>query len=803
MLPPIVAVAKPPKQLSTPSPRPSVDGPRPSVDAPRPSVDSSRPNIFRDLSKQQQQQSPQPPPPPAQPQQAPAFFQHTSAPAANAVFMDQQPPMQQLQQADPQAEALRIQVERQRMQLEHQQRALAAEQHRVMELERQLKMQQQQQQQQTALGSYGAPLMARSGSAGGKSMTTMMSSAHHLSMDSGVGSDVLAFAHQQLNEAEQVYRSEILGNNNGNGKRTRTTTASSSTTTATDDVPASTTAATPPSPAATVISSSAASSSAPHLARTKSSSTTNLPGLNSINANDASPAVTNGKIGQSGLSMALDDLLAALGDTINELQDEEEENDLKRQSTLSPPLPSGVDISQFTVAYLLQNGSSTFSGFLNKLSISRATGSRIWKRRFLVLSTDARLFLFRSSDPIELPLTFLPLISATGGLCQPTPEGGGGWVLELRGEGLGSDGTPVERVWSLQCPDEGTMTAWLDQLQSSIHSTRYGAKRPSVASASSASGSFTGNLAYPGTNGVLRVAPPVPVPIPSNPSAAAAAAYFPQKFPPAIQTAAGGIPFAGAGGMATPSSPLSTSFNAAGAFPSSPSSSNFGGNLGRRPSTATSASAMSSQASRRPSSAAFGLDHYAYASSAALAATTGLPSPALSASSAASGEKHLERERLQRMQYEAYLMQMARAQQEAQQAYDREQRERAALAAASVAAVAGAPAMGGGLPMGRDPSHHSPLPGSPSVAPGSTAGSVTSLGSTRTNAKDLVQHLGLAEPQSVPTAAAAPVGAGPGPLSSDKSRGRGDNRSINGDRKKAARSKSTRRFADVDMSMFV
>ncbi|KAJ3107677.1 hypothetical protein HDU96_007828 [Phlyctochytrium bullatum] len=575
-------------------------------------------------------------------------------------------------------------------------------------------------------------------------------------MDSGVGSDVLAFAQQQVAELDLVYRSEILAQSNGStasGRRTRTTTA--------EDSSSSTPAFTSTSTTATTTTPASVSPSPyyPPLARSKSSSATNLPALNPLanittTSNDygSSAPPPTGKVGESSLSLALDDLLAALGDTINELQDEEEKNDARRAS-VAPPLAASAEIAQFSVGYLLQSRIATYSGFLNKLSISRTTGARIWKRRFLILHSDARVFLFRSSNPTELPLTFLPLFSASGSLFPPTPEGGGGYILDLYGQGIAPDGTQAERVWSLQCPDEHTMNAWLDSAHAAVHEGRFAAKRPSVASASSNSGSYnTTNLAYPASNGVLRVAPPMPVPIPSNP-ANNQGAYFPHKFPPSIQTGGVGVyaPTA-TSTTTTPASPLSSSFG----NPATSPASSYGATAAftRRPSTATSGS----QASRRPSSAAFGLDHYGSSPPVVPAAVLSLPSPAPSASSAS--EKQLERERLQRMQYEAYLVQMARAQQEAQLAYEREQR-----------AQAGRSTTGGDT---------SPMP---------------STLRTGTPTTTTAPAMAMAREPSVPAEKAQ--GAGPGPMA-EKPRGRGEGE------KKKARSKSTKRMqiVDVDMSMF-
>ncbi|KAJ3214627.1 hypothetical protein HDU67_001435 [Dinochytrium kinnereticum] len=592
-------------------------------------------------------------------------------------------------------------VEMQRIQLEHQHRVIA-EQQRIMEMER---LQQQSFLQQQPAGGM---------------VTTLSSHGHptklHNSVDSGLGPELIDRV-----EGDHSYRSEILT------KRPPVhSTRSSHTNSIENTSPSTTTAATD------------ASSS------------------NSNSATPAPSAVANKK--PSGLSVALDDLLSALGDTINELQDGKTPTsptspgikgvEMGRSLSRGAGIGDGEgmvmtgDMMQFTVGSLLQS-STAYSGYLCKLSISRQTGARIWKRRFFILQDTAKLFLFRSHDIGELPLTFLPLVSASGSLTPINADGTNAWILDVRGEGAGTDGGMVERAWSLQCTDEATMVDWLDHIVPVIHQSRFPHKRPSVASANSVGGGGQGNVINIQPGSVLRVAMPMPVPIPSASSSMSASStpsgsYGYQSYPhPHSHHQPHAIQTGGTGSFNINPSPVS------GTFPSPSNSITYNStNLpGRRPSATPTSVSPSYLSTRRPSSNAYGLEHYSQPTMAAVAAannaaaasasnpaaltamavaaaagsnTSSTPSSSpIPALNGAPSEKQLERERQQRMQYEQYLIQQAKAQQEAQAAYDRQQQHQQQKQQQSSTPPPPPPytpnegSASPGLQMAREPSQHS------------------------------------------------------------------------------------------------
>ncbi|KAI8855118.1 hypothetical protein BC829DRAFT_322 [Chytridium lagenaria] len=196
-------------------------------------------------------------------------------------------------------------VEMQRLQLEHQNRIIA-EQQRMMDMERQqiLIQQQQQQQQQQSLP------MSRTGSAYSRR------ASNYNSVDSGLGPELV---HQgNPVEADQVYRSEILGKQHA-GISNSTGRASSHYSVDTLTSPVSSTANAENNP----LSTSAVSTS----------------------TNATAVATANGKK-PSGLAVTLDDLLLALGDTINELQDVKTPTSPGGSVMKTPASPTGANVSK-------------------------------------------------------------------------------------------------------------------------------------------------------------------------------------------------------------------------------------------------------------------------------------------------------------------------------------------------------------------------------------------------------------------------------------------------------------------------
>ncbi|KAI8854988.1 hypothetical protein BC829DRAFT_106671 [Chytridium lagenaria] len=180
----------------------------------------------------------------------------------------------------------------------------------------------------------------------------------------------------------------------------------------------------------------------------------------------ASPVASSA---DSSTAKSLDGLLDALAATIFELEHEDDTPEQLSSPYTPPPTPQlGPAQLMYSVGSLLQHPNAT-CGFLNKLSLSRATGERQWKSRFFVLN-DSSLYLFRSDIPAELPITFLPVTVtnqvSSDGLPSNHEDGSfsSGWVLEVRGIGYTPDGSIVERVWLLQHHDESNLFEWFNRL---------------------------------------------------------------------------------------------------------------------------------------------------------------------------------------------------------------------------------------------------------------------------------------------------------------------------------------------------
>ncbi|KAJ3109056.1 hypothetical protein HDU97_009174 [Phlyctochytrium planicorne] len=186
---------------------------------------------------------------------------------------------------------------------------------------------------------------------------------------------------------------------------------------------------------------------------------------------------------ESSAAKSLDELMGALKDTIFELEMQEARSPVPRspvpQSFVRrPSLPeviSGPRMTEdtYSVESLLALPTAYY-GYLHKLSLSKATGQRLWKPRFFILH-DSNLYLFRSEKSNELPMTFLPLSSASGCVAEDpenlphhnqTSTSGyrPDWIIDVRGSGYSPDGSIVERSWALYSHDESVMSAWLDRM---------------------------------------------------------------------------------------------------------------------------------------------------------------------------------------------------------------------------------------------------------------------------------------------------------------------------------------------------
>ncbi|KAJ3174823.1 hypothetical protein HK101_010822, partial [Irineochytrium annulatum] len=478
----------------------------------------------------------------------------------------------------------------------------------------------------------------------------------------------------------------------------------------------------------------------PAVSRSQSMKTNGPQPKSSTPTNMSSTAEKRG--GGAGLAVVLDDLMAELGDTIESFQRDSVQNgsdhrasnsnsnasvsDAPDQSspmfaapTTALPTPPRHDTDdvvleaddyQFTVAFLSAQPNS-YHGFLSKLSISRQTSHRMWKRRFFIL-TNAKLFLFRSSDPAELPLTFLPITTVTGGPTtahsQPEPNGQPPqtlWILDVRGSGAGPEGTTVERSWTLQCTDEPAMNMWLDELSSSLsqqmrhvhqHQQQRAAQQPSSSYPSPSSPAATVRQRRPSEytdisslySPFIPTTPTMaPMPIPTMSSSASSPHH--RGVPPPISTSFPGSHTP----PQQPSQPFASPSSSSMAASSNP---NF-----RRPSTATSVLSHHSHSSaggnggipmaRRSSSNnanGFGGSLTGSLPSYAVAMPDSPTTPNSAAAAGGGGTVAMtERQLTQRQQYESYMVQLAKQQAEAQAAYEQKEKEKERAAATAAAGV--------------------------------------------------------------------------------------------------------------------
>ncbi|KAI8837440.1 hypothetical protein BJ741DRAFT_603472 [Chytriomyces cf. hyalinus JEL632] len=109
---------------------------------------------------------------------------------------------------------------------------------------------------------------------------------------------------------------------------------------------------------------------------------------------------------------------------------------------------------------LLQATSMVLSGFLHKLQPSTdASGSR-WKQRFVVLSDDGILFIFRSNGAgSATPLTVMPVTGCSS--YQDVDEGA--WILRVNG-----DSRKERRSWTFRVESDSMLRTWLQGIHRSI-----------------------------------------------------------------------------------------------------------------------------------------------------------------------------------------------------------------------------------------------------------------------------------------------------------------------------------------------
>ncbi|KAJ3016696.1 UNVERIFIED_CONTAM: hypothetical protein HDU68_012081 [Siphonaria sp. JEL0065] len=116
---------------------------------------------------------------------------------------------------------------------------------------------------------------------------------------------------------------------------------------------------------------------------------------------------------------------------------------------------ASFDYSSVTLGQLQMN-MSTISGNLEKHSTSENRDPQ-WVSRFFLLGETGRLYIFRSEDPTSSPISHLQLSNCYGYVdpIDYTP------IIRVQGPSTSSNGSAVNRTWTLRCPNDETMALWL------------------------------------------------------------------------------------------------------------------------------------------------------------------------------------------------------------------------------------------------------------------------------------------------------------------------------------------------------
>ncbi|KAJ3074300.1 hypothetical protein HDU98_011564 [Podochytrium sp. JEL0797] len=122
----------------------------------------------------------------------------------------------------------------------------------------------------------------------------------------------------------------------------------------------------------------------------------------------------------------------------------------------SPDVPSTASAGVDGVARVLGENPA-ISGALSKLFQDEGD-SRSWKDVFVVLAQDATLFVFKSNEPHNTPITTMSIKSCNGIYDQFF----GSWMLQVAGDLMGPDGVPVYKEWTFKCIDQPDMKMWVD-----------------------------------------------------------------------------------------------------------------------------------------------------------------------------------------------------------------------------------------------------------------------------------------------------------------------------------------------------
>ncbi|KAJ3233553.1 hypothetical protein HDU78_006357 [Chytriomyces hyalinus] len=112
---------------------------------------------------------------------------------------------------------------------------------------------------------------------------------------------------------------------------------------------------------------------------------------------------------------------------------------------------------------LLQSTTMVLSGFLDKLQPNADVSGSRWKQRFVLLTEDGTLYIFRSNGSAQAtPLTLLPVTGCSS--YQDVDEGA--WILRVSG-----DSRRERRSWTFRVDSDAMLRTWLQSIHRSISSS--------------------------------------------------------------------------------------------------------------------------------------------------------------------------------------------------------------------------------------------------------------------------------------------------------------------------------------------
>ncbi|KAI8621423.1 hypothetical protein BC830DRAFT_228247 [Chytriomyces sp. MP71] len=140
-----------------------------------------------------------------------------------------------------------------------------------------------------------------------------------------------------------------------------------------------------------------------------------------------------------------------------------------RSASTAIPIPGlhprrSLDIAVGEIETLgqLQSTMATFAGYIFKLNSSQE-----WKPKYLMLTEDCRLYLFRDGTTASAyPITYMPVTSVSG-FHDPHEDA---WILKVHGEGKNQDGSFVRRNWTFRLPDENNLCLWIHNINRMLES---------------------------------------------------------------------------------------------------------------------------------------------------------------------------------------------------------------------------------------------------------------------------------------------------------------------------------------------